>query len=73
MLAACMQAVVPLYSSPESEDWRIRGYSKCPTYQKRLSAWLKSDGFRQKEEETAALRAKVQAIAPQLNTSLAQW
>lgn len=71
--SASLQGAVPLYSISDSEDWRIRGYSKCPTYQQRLAAWLKSDGFRQKEQETAALRAQVQAIAPQLNTSLAQW
>lgn len=48
-----------MYSSSDSEDWLIRGYSKCPAYQKRLAAWLKSDAFKQKEEETAALRQKV--------------
>lgn len=52
---------VPIYSISDSEDWRIRGYSKCPAYQQRLSAWLKSDAFKQKEQETAALRAKVTA------------
>lgn len=48
-----------MYSISDSEDWKIRGYSKCPAYQKRLAAWLQSDAFKQKEEETADLRRKV--------------
>lgn len=51
--------VVPVYSISDSEDWRIRGYTKCPAYQTRLAAWLKSDAFRQKEQETQQLRQKV--------------
>lgn len=48
-----------MYSVPDSEDWKIRGYAKCPAYQQRLAAWLTSDAFKQKEQETAPLRAKV--------------
>jgi hypothetical protein len=51
--------VVPVYSVPDSEDWRIRGYAKCPAYQQRLAAWINSDAFERKEQETAALRTKV--------------
>jgi hypothetical protein len=51
--------VAPVYSVPDSEDWKIRGYAKCPAYQQRLAAWLNSDAFTRKEQETAALRAKV--------------
>jgi hypothetical protein len=60
-VAGTAQAV-PVYSTSDSEDWLIRGYSKCPAYQKRLAAWLRSDAFKQKEEETAALRQKVHFV-----------
>lgn len=50
---------VPVYSSSDSEDWLIRGYSKCPAYLTRLAVWLRSDAFKQKEAESAALRQKV--------------
>lgn len=48
-----------MYSISDSEDWRIRGYAKCPAYQQRLSAWLRSDDFKQKEQESQALREQV--------------
>lgn len=52
-----------MYTTSECEDWRIRGYSKCPAYQKRLTAWLRSDAFKQQEAHTAALRQKVRSAA----------
>jgi hypothetical protein len=58
-----------VYSSPDSEDWRIRGYTKCPAYQKRLSAWLSSDAFKQKEADTQALRQKVRLRAAAVNVA----
>ncbi|KAF8071018.1 Acp2 [Scenedesmus sp. PABB004] len=65
---------VPVYTDgADVDDWRVRGYTKCPSYARRLESWLGSAEFRAKEEDTASLRAAVQALAPQLNTSLANW
>jgi hypothetical protein len=43
---------VPIYSVQETEDYRIRGYTRCPSYQRRLTDWYASDEFKQKEVET---------------------
>ena len=51
----------------------IRGYTRCPEYAARLERWLQSDEFRAKELQSAALRARVGALAPQLNNSLSNW
>jgi len=64
---------VPVYSVAESEDYKIRGYTRCPAYQKRLQEWYTSAGFKSKEDETQELRARISSIAPSLNTSLANW
>lgn len=72
-LPSLLLQTIPVYSVSDSEDWRIRGYSKCPAYQKRLTAWLNSDAFKQKEQDTQQLRQQIQDLAPQLNTSLAMW
>lgn len=65
--------LVPVYSVADSEDWKIRGYTKCPEYQQRLQAWLSSDEFKAKEAETAEFRNQIQQLAPQLNVSLTNW
>lgn len=65
--------VVPVFTVAESEDWKIRGYTRCPEYAARLERWLASDEFRAKERESAALRARVGGLVPQLNSSLANW
>jgi hypothetical protein len=43
---------VPIYSVQETEDYSIRGYTRCPAYQRRLADWYASDEFQQKEAET---------------------
>ncbi len=65
--------VVPVFSTEDGQDWRIRPYTKCPAYDRALQQWFDSPEFSQKEQETAALRAEVQALAPGLNTSLENW
>lgn len=67
------EQVVPVYSMADTEDWKIRGYTKCPAYEDRLQQWLASEEFAAKAAETQELRDKVQALAPQLNVSLANW
>lgn len=65
--------MVPVFSVSEEQDVAIRGYTKCPAYDRRLARWFASDEFKQKEAETAAVRAKVAELAPGLNTSLSQF
>lgn len=64
---------VPVFSIADGEDFRIRGYTKCPTYVDRLTGWLGGEEFRRQEEASAALRSRVGELAPQLNTSLSNW
>ncbi len=33
------QPLVPVYTVPDQDDWLIRAYTKCGTYQKRLTQW----------------------------------
>lgn len=65
--------LVPVFSTSDVEDFKIRGYTKCPTYQKRLQHWYASEEFVAKAAATEQLRNEVQAAAPQLNTSLSNW
>lgn len=65
--------VLPVYTQEESQDFMIRGYTRCPAYDARLAAWFNSAEFRSKEAETAQLRSQIQAADPNLNTSLAAW
>lgn len=67
------QQVVPVFSQPDSEDIVIRAYSKCTAYQEALSQWFGSPQFLSKAEESAALRANVQALVPAMNASLENW
>jgi hypothetical protein len=43
---------VPVYSVAEAEDIKIRGYTKCPNYQKGLQEWYSSAEFLSKEHDT---------------------
>lgn len=65
--------VVPVFTVAESQDWLIRGYTRCPAYEKRLQTWFTSEEFKTKESDSAGLRAAVAAADPSLNTSLANW
>eukprot|EP00775_Hariotina_reticulata_P004333 gene4333-4586_t len=67
------QQLVPVYSVADSQDWKIRGYTKCPEYQSRLEAWFSSPQFIEKQQESEAFRRSIQQLVPQLNTSLANW
>lgn len=69
----CLLQLVPVYSVADTEDWKIRGYTKCPTYQQRLEQWLGSDEFKAKAAETEDFRNEMQQLVPQLNVSLANW
>jgi hypothetical protein len=62
-----------VYSQADAEDILIRAYSKCGTYQARLTQWFGSEEFQSKSEASAALRNAVSALVPSLNTSLANW
>ncbi|TFJ86908.1 hypothetical protein NSK_001996 [Nannochloropsis salina CCMP1776] len=64
----------PVFSTEEGQDWRIRAYTKCPTYDRDLERWFQSPEFRAKEAESLSLRTWVQALAgPAVNVSLAEW
>lgn len=65
--------VVPVYSQADSEDILVRGYSKCSTYQQRLSEWFTSEEFLNKSAESEPLRNSIAALAPSMNTSLPNW
>ena len=54
-------------------DYVLRGYTKCPAYQRRLEAWFGSPEFKAKEEETREFRESIAASAPKVNASLANW
>ena len=47
---------VPVYTHMEAEDYLIRGYAKCDTYNARVSSWYSSSEFVAKSQETEALR-----------------
>jgi len=64
---------VPVYSVADGEDWRVRAYTKCPAYERRLAGWFGSPEFAAKEEETRAVREGVGAAVPGLNVSLTNW
>lgn len=51
----------PIYSLPDSMDYRLRGYagSKCATFVSSISKWQSSPEFVAKENESAQLRALV--------------
>jgi hypothetical protein len=65
-----LQPLIPVYAVEEADDWVLRGYTRCPAYQQRLEQWFGSAEFSQQEQASAALRERVQAVAPQLNTTL---
>lgn len=72
--AEAQSALVPVFTVAEHEDWRIRGYTRCPAYERRLADWLlHSPEFAQKSKESAALRERVGKLVPHLNNSLANW
>lgn len=63
----------PVYSSPDDDDYVIRGYTKCPAYERRLEAWYASPEFVAKEADTKDLRDQIKAAAPNLDTNLTNW
>jgi hypothetical protein len=63
----------PVYSSQDRGDWKIRGYTKCPAYEARLTEWFASDEFKAKEAASAGLRAAVGGLNPGLDVSLKNW
>lgn len=64
----------PIYGMVDSEDILIRGYTKCPEFQARLSRWYQSPEFQAKVAETRGMRARVEQLAPgRFNVSLEQW
>jgi hypothetical protein len=65
--------MVPVFAVSDEQDVAIRAYNKCPAYDRRLTRWFASGEFKAKEEETAAVRARVAELAPGLNTSLSQF
>lgn len=64
--------VVPVYSLPEDYSPLIRGYSSCPTYDRRLAEWYGSPEFAAKAAETQAFRDAI-GTESGLNASLANW
>ncbi len=67
------QLAPPVYSVADSEDWKVRGYTKCASYERRLADWFGSEEFRAKEQATRAAREAVGTWVPGLDVSLAKW
>jgi hypothetical protein len=68
-LASAAQ-IVPVYSNAESEEYVLRGFTRCPTYDAELTAWYAGQEFADFALASEPLLAELAAIDPTLNTNL---
>ena len=62
-----------MFASEDSQNYIIRGYTKCTAYDDSLEAWFNSTAFEDWRARSKPLRDKISNLDTGIDTSLEEW